>query len=138
MRGRQRLILPAAAAFLIAGLAVAALLPSRTPLTGPLVLVVSLGTPAFCSTWLLAGLDRAARLIVAGVAAIALNLAVAEVMLVCSIWSPRGGLVAVATVCAVLSALAATIRPNRGNSPGIQEPVPMNPDDDDESWAFDR
>jgi hypothetical protein len=131
-------MLPAAAALLIAGLVAAALLPSGTPLTGPLVLVVALGAPAFCTAWLLAGLDRAARVMVAGVAAIALNLAVAEVMLVCSLWSPRGGLVAVAAVCTVLSALAATIRPNRGNSPEMQELVAMNPDDDDESWAFDR
>jgi hypothetical protein len=131
------MIRAAAAAFLITALAGAALLPSGTPFTGPLVSVVALGTPAFCTAWLLAGLDRAARVIVGGVAAIGLNLAVAEVMLVCSIWSPRGGLVAVAVVCTVLAALAATISPNHGNSPEMPPTGAMNPDDDDESWAFD-
>ncbi|MCO6008350.1 hypothetical protein NE236_25565 [Actinoallomurus purpureus] len=139
MRGRQ-VIFPASAAFLIAGLAATALLPSGTPslVTGPLVPTFALVTPAFCTARLLARLDRAARVIVAGAAAIALNATVAEMMLVCSIWSPRGGLIAVAAVCTVPTALAVAISPNRGNSPGMRQADVTNPDDGDESWAFDR
>ncbi|MEV5748288.1 hypothetical protein AB0L00_10755 [Actinoallomurus sp. NPDC052308] len=136
MRGR-RMLLPAAATLLLAGLVAVALLPSGAPRPGPLALALALGTPACCTAWLLAGLDGAARGILAGLVAIALNAAVAEVMLVCSMWSPRGGLVAVAAVSAGLMVPAWAIRAKRGNSPETPFESPVDMDGDDESWAFD-
>ncbi|MEV5704554.1 hypothetical protein [Actinoallomurus sp. NPDC052274] len=139
MRGR-RMLLPAAATLLLAGLVAVALLPSGAPRPGPLVLALALGTPACCTAWLLAGLDGAARGILAGLAAIALNAAVAEVMLVCSMWSPRGGLVAVAAVSAGLMVPAwaiRAVRAKRKNSPETPLSDSVRMDDDDESWAFD-
>ncbi|MCO5996210.1 hypothetical protein [Actinoallomurus rhizosphaericola] len=127
----------AVGAVLLVGLAAMALLPSVPALARPLAPALALGTPAFCLAALLARLDRAARAVVAGIGAVVLNTAVAEVMLVCSIWSPRGGLIAIAAICAPIAALAIGHRNNDG-SPESRLLRETDPDDDDESWAFDR
>lgn len=136
MAGR-RVLLGAVGVALIAGLVALALLPSVPGFTRPVAAALALGTPAFCLAGLLARLDRAARLIVAGIVAVVVNGAVAEVMLVCSVWSPRGGLIAVAAGCALIGAPALGRRRN-GNSPELRSLAETGLDDDDESWAFDR
>ena len=67
-----------------------------------LVLLFLLVAPAACFAALLPGLDPAARVIVSAAAGIVILTSVAETMLATSLWSPAGGLVAVAAICAVL------------------------------------
>jgi hypothetical protein len=88
-----------------AGLAGAVLTVSSvsSPVTGPLTLLFVLLAPAVCVALLLPGLDPLARWIVAGTASVALAGAVAEIMLVTSTWSPRGGIIAVAATCFALA-----------------------------------
>ncbi|GAA4636018.1 hypothetical protein GCM10023196_084030 [Actinoallomurus vinaceus] len=136
---RRRRIFATCSSFLIAGLtATALLLPDASPVAGPMASALAFVTPAFCTALLLTGLDPAARAILSGTAAIALNVAVAEVMLAGSIWSPRGGLMAVAAGCIPLFALAVVRRRNNRDSGEMRMAGPTGPDDDDESWAFDR
>jgi hypothetical protein len=136
---RRRRIFATSSVFLIGGLiAVALLLPDAPPAADPLVPVFAFVTPAFCTALLLTGLDPTARSILSGAAAIALNVAVAEVMLACSIWSPRGGLMAIAACCIPLFALAVVRRRNNRDSREMRTVGPADSDDDDESWAFDR
>jgi hypothetical protein len=94
-----------------------------TPVTGPLTLLFVLFTPALCVALLLPGLDLLARAIVAGAASVVLAASVAEIMLVTSGWSPRGGLIAVIIACAGLgiAVLAVRHRP----SPADDETVPI-------------
>jgi hypothetical protein len=99
-------------ALVVAGVTGAALTlaGARSPVTGPLTLLFVLFTPALCVALLLTGLDLLARTIVSGAASVALAAAVAEVMLVTSNWSPRGGIIATAIACAALAATALTLR----------------------------
>ncbi|MEV0402926.1 hypothetical protein [Actinoallomurus sp. NPDC050550] len=136
---RRRRIFATSSVFLIGGLiAIALLLPDAPSAADPLVPVFAFVTPAFCTALLLTGLDPAARSILSGAAAIALNVAVAEVMLACSIWSPRGGLMAIAAGCIPLFTLAVVRRRNNRDSREMRMAGPADSDDDDESWAFDR
>lgn len=82
----------------------------RSPATGPLTLLFVLFTPALCVSLLLSGLDLLARTIVSGAASMALAGTVAEVMLVTSGWSPRGGIIATAIACAALAVTALVLR----------------------------
>ncbi len=95
----------------IAGLVGAALTLGgvRSPATGPLTLLFLLVVPALCVAMLLTGIDPAARAIMAGAGAVVLSASIAEVMLVFSIWSPKGGVIAVAAACALL-VVAAGVR----------------------------
>jgi hypothetical protein len=99
----------------IAGLTGAALTMAgvRSPVTGPLTLLFVLFTPALCVALLLSGLDLFARAIVGGTASVALAASIAEVMLVTSGWSPRGGVAATAIACAALGVTAAALRCRR-------------------------
>lgn len=96
----------------------------RSPATGPLTLVFVLLTPAVCVGLLLPGLDALARSIVAGTAAVVLAGSVAEVMLVTSVWSPEGGIVATAIASAALAAGAAVLRFHRRRKPGKPTSAP--------------
>jgi hypothetical protein len=80
-----------------------------SPVTGALTLVFVLFTPALLVALLLPGLDALARWIVAGTASVVLAASVAEIMLVTGGWSPTGGLVATAIVCAGLGAAALAV-----------------------------
>ena len=84
--------------------AVLALAEVQTPLRVPLVLIFLAGGPALAVASLLGGVDTFARLVVAGSAAIVINIVVAEAMILSGTWSARTGLVAVALVSATIAA----------------------------------
>jgi len=84
--------------------AVLALADVETPLRVPLVLIFLAGVPALAVASLLGGVDAYARLVVAGSAAIVVNIVVAEAMILSGTWSARTGLVAVALVSATIAA----------------------------------
>ena len=87
-------------AAVVAGAAgvVADLAGARSLLVTVLVLVFIAVAPAAAIAGLLRGFDLFARLVIAYVTAIAVITFIAMIMLVAGIWSPRGGLVAVALV----------------------------------------
>jgi hypothetical protein len=116
MRSGLLLGVPVAAGVVGATLSVAGV---HAPVTGALTLVFVLLTPAVCVAALLRGLDPLARAIVAGTASVALAGAVAETMLVTSGWSPTGGIVATAIVCAALA--AAVLLPRRRSRPAAPD-----------------
>jgi hypothetical protein len=86
-----------------------------------LILLFLLVAPAACFAALLPGLDPAARVVVSATAGIVILTLVAEVMLALSQWSPTGGLVAVAVICAVLLGVSWALRhhgaPSRRSPP---------------------
>ena len=83
----------------------------RSPATGPLTLLFVLVTPGGVRGGrCCAGLTSWPRAIVAGAASVVLAASVAEVMLVTSGWSPRGGIAATAIACAVLGAAVLVLR----------------------------
>jgi hypothetical protein len=82
-----------------AGLALAG---SSSPLRSPLVLLFLFITPLLAVAGLLRGLDLFGRIFVACAAMVVINAGVAETMLATGQWSPRGGLVAIMAICAVL------------------------------------
>ncbi len=84
--------------------AILALADVETPLRVPLVLIFLAGVPALAVASLLGGVDAYARLVVAGSAAIVVNIVVAEAMILSGTWSARTGLVAVALVSATIAA----------------------------------
>lgn len=98
-------------ALVVGGLTGAALTlaDAGSPVTGPLTLLFVLFAPAVCVASLLPGLDTPARVIVAGAASLALAGAVAEIMLVTSGWSPRGGIIATGIACAALAVTAVVL-----------------------------
>lgn len=73
-------------------------------MTSILVLVFLAAGPALAVATLLPGFDPLARLVLAGAAAIGINVAVAEVMLASGTWSPRLGLAIVAAISALIVA----------------------------------
>jgi len=87
-------------AAVVAGAAgvVADLAGARSLLVTVLVLVFIAVAPAAAIAGLLRGFDLFARLVIAYVTAIAVITFIAMIMLAAGIWSPRGGLVAVALV----------------------------------------
>jgi hypothetical protein len=96
-----------------------------SPATGSLTLLFVLFTPALCVAMLLTGLDLLARAIVAGTASVSLATAVAEIMLVTSGWSPRGGLIAIMVTCAALAVAAVILRPRRTPTDDETVPIPV-------------
>lgn len=76
----------------------------ETPLRVPLVLVFLAGVPALAVASLLGGIGPYAQVVVAGSAAIVIDILVAESMILSGTWSPRTGLVAVALVSASIAA----------------------------------
>jgi hypothetical protein len=72
-----------------------------SPLRAPLVLLFLVVAPAAAVSGLLRGLDIYARLVVAGAAALVLNLLVAEAVLAAGRWSPRLVLTLVVSITAV-------------------------------------
>lgn len=81
-----------------------------------LILLFLLIAPATCFAALLPGLDPAARVVVSATASIVILALVAEVMLALSLWSPSGGLVSVAVICAVLLGVSWVLRHHRAPS----------------------
>ena len=81
-----------------------ALADVQTPLRAPLVLIFLAAVPALAVASLLDGVGAYGRLVVAGSAAIVVDIVVAEAMVLSGTWSPRTGLVAVAVVSAMIAA----------------------------------
>ncbi|ADI11471.1 hypothetical protein SBI_08353 [Streptomyces bingchenggensis BCW-1] len=73
-----------------------------SPLRAPFTLFFLITAPASALGGALRGLDRAARAVLAGVGALALDLLVAQAMLTWHMWSVRGGVPAVGAVSLVL------------------------------------
>ena len=122
----------------VAGLtgAVLTLTSPGSPVAGPLTLLFVLFTPAACVALLLTGLEALPRAIVAAAAAIALAAAVAETMLVTATWSPRGGVIAVGAVSALLATAAAVHRHRAG--PGKRHGTAASDGDEDgDDWVFE-
>ncbi|MFD8380178.1 hypothetical protein ACFV2X_16785 [Streptomyces sp. NPDC059679] len=69
-----------------------------SPLRAPFTLLFLITAPASALGGALRGLDGAARAVLAGVGALALDLLVAQAMLASHMWSVRGGVVAVGAV----------------------------------------
>ncbi len=76
-----------------------------TPLKLPLLLLFLVLAPALAVSSWLTGFDLAARVVIAGTAAIVVNFGVAETMIVCGVWSPRAGVAAVALLSALIAAI---------------------------------
>jgi hypothetical protein len=125
--------------------------PGRTLFT----LLFLMVTPAVCVAQLLPGLDPAARAVVSIAGGIALISTVAEVMLAAKWWTPRGGLIAVGVLCAVVLAVALARRPRAPLSPAAPEapgppaepsvPVaaaasrePRRSQPDDDAWIYEE
>jgi hypothetical protein len=131
MRGPLLLGIPT-----VAGLtgAVLTLTGPGSPLAGPLTLLFVLFTPAACVAFLLPGLETLPRVIVAAAAGIALAAAVAETMLITATWSPRGGVIAVGAVSALLATVAAVRQHRAGPGTGRTNAASDRGDDD---WVFE-
>ncbi|MBC6464439.1 hypothetical protein [Actinomadura alba] len=71
-----------------------------------LVLLLLVVPPAIGVAALLPGLDPAGRAVASAAGALVVVALVAEIMLVTSLWSPGGGLAAVAVISAVLLGLS--------------------------------
>jgi len=85
------------------------------PVRAPLVLAFLSAVPALAVWSLLGGIDSFARIVVAGSAAIVIDILVTEAMIISGTWSPRTGLAAVALVSALIAAsrpLVARRRPD--------------------------
>lgn len=78
----------------------------HSPFSAPLALLFLALAPAAVVMPLLSRFDPLARLIIAGVTAVAVNFLVAETMLAAGVWSPRG----IATVVTILTAVCAVAR----------------------------
>ena len=76
-----------------------------TPLRLPLLLLFLVLAPALAVSSWLTGIDLAARVLIAGTAAVVVNFGVAETMIVCGVWSPRAGVAAVALLSALIAAI---------------------------------
>ncbi len=82
-----------------------------TPARIPLVLLALIAAPAAAVAGLLPGFDLLARVVVAGSAALVINVAVAAAMLVAGIWSPVSGLAAVLLISVLLTVVRLLARP---------------------------
>jgi uncharacterized membrane protein len=77
----------------------------RSPLRTALVLLFLFVVPTAAVSGLLRGFDRFARLIIAFATSIAILTLTAIIMLMAGVWSPTGGLVAVAAITAACVAV---------------------------------
>jgi hypothetical protein len=94
---------------------VLALADARTPLRTPLVLLFLAAAPAVAVAGLLRGLDAFGRIFAACSATIVINVLIAEAMLAAGIWSPKGGLVAVVVITALIGAAQLPLVRSRAN-----------------------
>lgn len=82
------------------------------PAIGALTLLFLVAAPSAAVSWAVAAEDVASRVALGFLGAVAVNAVVASVMLALGLWSPRGGLAAVAAVSAACAA-ARAIRDRR-------------------------
>ncbi|WP_030322346.1 hypothetical protein [Streptomyces sp. NRRL B-3229] len=101
--GRELTPLLAGSATAVGGFgALLALAGSDSPLRAPLVLFFLLAAPAAGIAAALRGLDPFARALAALAGSVVLNMLVAQAMLATHRWSPRGGVVAMAVLSALI------------------------------------
>ncbi len=81
-----------------------ALAGAQTPARLPLVLVFLVVVPALAVAGTFCATDRLAKVVVAGSAALVIDLVVAEAMILTGGWSPRTGLIALALVSVLIVA----------------------------------
>jgi hypothetical protein len=92
-----------------------------SPVRAALVLIFLAVTPTAAIAGLLGGLDGFARLVLACVTTIAVLTIVAMIMLAAGLWSPMGGLLAVAVIsasCLITQRPAIRTASRRGRHPG--------------------
>ena len=87
----------------IAGAALA-LAGAQTPARLPLALLFLLAVPGLAVFSLFRGFDVLGRVVIAGSAALVIDMAIAELMIATGTWSPRLGIALVALVSAVIAA----------------------------------
>lgn len=108
----------AGAAVGIAGVgAVLSLADLSSVLRAPFTIFFLIAAPATAVAAALGRLDPLSRTVVAGAAALALDLLVAQAMLALHIWSARGGVVAVAAISAAVLLLTRVRRRRGGGRP---------------------
>ncbi len=91
------------------------------------MLLFLLAAPGLAVASLLPRLDRAARIVVAVTAAIAINALVAATMVAVGAWWPAGGLLAIAVISPVIWAVGLGAI-HHGPVPPVQAAVPRGPD----------
>jgi len=92
--------------------AVLAIAGVYSPVRLPLVLVFLALAPALAAGTWLGGLDRTARIVVAGTSAIVVNFGVAETMIISGAWSPRLGIAMVALLSGLIAVIQRFFRQN--------------------------
>jgi hypothetical protein len=105
MRARETLsrwVIGVVLAAAMAG-AVVAVADVQTPARLPLALVF-LALPGFAVASLFGGIDALGRVVIAGSAALVIDMAIAESMIATGTWSPRLGIALVALVSVVIAA----------------------------------
>ena len=127
MRSGDRLARWMTGAVIVAGAAGAILVFAgiQTPARVPLALLLLAAAPALAVASLLGGIGSFAKMVVAGSAAIVIDILVAEAMVISGTWSPRTGLAAVV----LLSILIAASRPlaaRRSEPPAAPAPWPAS------------
>ncbi|HUD37723.1 MAG TPA: hypothetical protein VMR14_12535 [Streptosporangiaceae bacterium] len=90
-----------------------------TPARLPLVLVFLIAVPALAASTLLHRLDRLAKAVVAGTAAIVIDFGVAEAMIAAGRWSIALGVAAVALVSALIAGVGLAARRRAGQAPVV-------------------
>jgi hypothetical protein len=83
----------------------------QTPVRVPLVLLSLIAMPAVAVAELLPSLDPLAKVVVAGSAAVVINVAVAAGLLVAGAWSPTIGLAAVLLISACMAMVRLLVGP---------------------------
>jgi hypothetical protein len=91
--------------------AILAFTGAQTPARVPLVLLSLIAMPAVAVAELLPALDPLSKVVVAGSAALVINVAVAAGLLVAGAWSPTTGLVAVLVISAGMAVVRLLIGP---------------------------
>jgi hypothetical protein len=114
----RRLLACAIVAAGLAGVGLA-LAGASSAFRSPLVLLFLVSAPAMAVWGLLGGLDAVARVFVAVIAMVIIDICVPEAMLAANAWSPRTGLIVIVVICGVLAAarlarLARLVRLERG------------------------
>ncbi len=106
MRAREtmsRWVIGVVVAVAMAG-AVLAVAEVQTPARLPLALVFLLAVPGFAVASLFGGIDPLGRVVIAGSAALVIDMAIAESMIATGTWSVRLGIALVALVSVVIAA----------------------------------
>ena len=100
----------------IAGAALA-VAGAQTPARMPLVILFFLAVPGLAVASIFRGVDLLGRVVIAGSAALVIDMAIAESMIATGTWSQRLGIALVALVSAVIAAIRILIATRPGHRP---------------------